>query len=332
MCERIEAVLRPARYVIRRWWGDSVRRSRWKAIAGIVVFLIVVLSFVARATFTAEQLMAHWRPPDLGSIVSSAILVLVCFVWAALFWCVAVHLLGGRLKLGRALRVYFLSALPRYVPGMIWGYVGRTYLCEKEGVARAVAILSMFAEVCLFVGTGLSVASFHWLSPVTAFSMTVVAVVVTVALLTLVALISRKGRYRLKQIGLTVLAWSLMALVYLAFWVLYGFSIVLLVQPIVSVNGLVQHLHILSGFALAWLAGFAAVFVPGGLGVREAGMALALEPIVGSLAAIYVAVLSRFLNLAADALLFFVALPKRRVAQRATSEVNSLDMIGRRRR
>ena len=320
MRERIEAILRPAGYQTERVWGDSTRRSRLRAIAGIVVFLIVVIAFIVRAKFTTEQLVTHWQPTDLASIVSSAAIVLFCFVWSAFFWYVSVRLLGGQLKLGRALQVYFLSSLPRYVPGMIWGYVGRAYLCEKEGMTRAAAILSTFAEICLFVGTGLSVALFHWLSPVMAARVAIVDVFLIAAILTPLTLASTKGRYGLKRTSLIALSWSLIALVYLAFWVIYGFSIILLVQPIVSVSGFVQQFHIISGFALAWLVGFAAVFVPGGLGIREAGMALMLEPIVGSLAAVYVAVLSRFLNLTVDALLFLVALPKRRMTQRAISE------------
>ena len=320
MRERIEAILRLTGYQAGRLREDSARRSRLKTIAGIVVFLIVVISFVARAKFTTDQLVANWRPVDLVSTVSSFAIVLACFVWSAFFWYVSVHLLGGRLKLGRALRIYFLSSLPRYVPGMIWGYVGRAYLCEQEGVARAVAVLSTFAEVCLFVGTGVCVALFHWLNPEIAIPITIVTVLLIVAILTPVTLASTKSRHELKRTGTIIVSWSLMALGYLAFWVIYGSSIVLLVQPIVLVSDLVQNVRIISGFALAWLVGFAAVFVPGGLGIREAGMAFVLEPMVGSLAAVYIAVLSRFLNLAADALLFFVALFRRRATQRAISE------------
>jgi uncharacterized membrane protein YbhN (UPF0104 family) len=69
-----------------------------------------------------------------------------------------------------------------------------------------------------------------------------------------------------------------------------------------------QIVTITSGFSLAWLAGFVAVFVPGGLGIREAGMVLVLEPIIGSASAILIAILARVINLAVDALLFMFAL------------------------
>lgn len=293
----------------RRWVKVLAQRPLVRSLAGVGVFCVVIVSFGVRAAATTEQLLASTQSFSPGHVVASFALILFCFVWAALTWWTSLWLLGGRLEAGAAMQIYFLSLLPRYIPGLIWGYVGRTYLCEQRGVARSVATLSSAVEIALFVGSGLSIGLMRWIATPASLYLMLLAQIVLAAGLVLIT--PKASCPDLMSLARWILAWYLLVVAYYVFWVLYGISIVVLVQAITPALNGAQIVYVIAAFAVSWLVGFAAVFVPGGLGVREAGIILALEPITGSLMAVFIAVLSRLLNLAADALLFLAALWQR---------------------
>lgn len=84
-------------------------------------------------------------------------------------------------------------------------------------------------------------------------------------------------------------------------WLCYGLQIWLLTTQLGAPRGTAA-LVALGGFSLAWCAGFLAVFVPAGAGVREVLLAALLSPIVGAGAATAVALVSRALTTAGDLL------------------------------
>ncbi len=283
----------------------SSRRTRLKAVIGVVALIVVVFFFILRAKATTENLVLHWQPLSIVNIGLAFVIVLASFGLAAGLWGVLIRLLGGRVSWRETLRIYFLSSLPRYIPGSVWGYVGRTYLIEQQGVRRAVAVLSTLVEVGLFVGSGLTMGLFYWLQPGAAGLVGAAIALAMVIGLTIAPLaVNREQRFQV----LVLIVATATVMGYMIFWAIYGLSIMALIHALVPIISGAEIVSILSGFAVAWLAGFLAVFVPGGLGVREAGIALILEPITGSVVAIFTAILSRLINLGVDALLFTAAL------------------------
>ena len=295
----------------RRWAKVLAQRPLVRSLAGVVVFCVVIVSFGVRAAATTEQLLASTQSFSPGHVVASFALILFCFVWAALTWWTSLWLLGGRLEAGAAMQIYFLSLLPRYIPGLIWGYVGRTYLCEQRGVARSVAVLSSVVEIALFVGSGLSIGLMHWVAPPTLLYLMILPPGALAVGLTVIT--PKAHPFGWMDLARIFLSWYLLVLTYYLFWILYGISLVVLVQAITPALNGAQVVYVISAFAISWLVGFAAVFVPGGLGVREAGIILALEPLTGSLTAVFIAVLARCLNLTTDAFLFLAAMWRRSV-------------------
>ncbi len=295
--------------------GRRSRLSYLKPVAGLIIFALVIVFFVSRVQSTAGELSAHYVPVEFNSILLSLFIVLGCYVIIAVAWWFLQKQLGGQLSLRQGLRIYYLSSLPRYIPGLIWGYAGRTYLCEKEGVPRMQAVVSTVIEVALLVVTGISTAAFYLFGFTTASGIALFIDVLLVVSLTILFTLLKKERPSFGALSRAVVLWSVVTVVYMLFWGVYGTSIVVLVMPSLSSINSADIIRICSGFALAWLAGFMAIFVPGGLGVREAGLVIVLEPIAGSLVASYVAVLSRFLNLMADVIMFLIVAKKLRARE-----------------
>lgn len=284
--------------------ADGNRRMRWKAVLGPIVLVVVISFFVLRARSTAEELVIHWQPLSWGNIAASLLIVLTSYFLVASLWWLILRLLGGQTTLPQSLNAYFLSGLPRYLPGGVWGYAGRTYLIEQVGVRRKMAILSSVIEVGLFVGTGLAIGVFYWLNVREAiFPATFLFCLIVFGVMVLPFSIDRHYHLSLRSIFPA----SIIVSLYVGFWITYGLSVVIMISAVIPTVSLNQIVTIISGFSLAWLAGFVAVFVPGGLGIREAGIVLVLEPIIGSPSAILISILARVINLAVDALLFMFA-------------------------
>lgn len=301
---------------------QSARRAQLRAVLGIVVLILVVGFFIAKAKTTTEDLIVYWQPLSFLNITVSLLLVGATFILMAGLWWMLIRLLGGQVKVGEALQAYFLSSLPRYIPGSVWGYVGRTYLIEQRGVRRAVAVFSTLIEIALLVGSSLGVGGVFLLKFPNAALVALLIGLVMIIGLTFVTLIFNPDRgFQLQFLGIS----TLIIIAYFVFWVIYGLSIVILIESFVSRITVVDALNVTSGFAIAWLAGFLAIFVPGGLGIREAGIVLILEPMTNSVMAIFLAILSRLINLFVDALLFGVALLTRRRLPKGKSENHRLE-------
>jgi uncharacterized membrane protein YbhN (UPF0104 family) len=293
---------------------ELVKRTRPKAVLGIVVFVVVIAFFSVRAFNTAQAVTVNWRPVNLADLLLSFLLVLICYGVTASVWWFQVRLLGERFAFRSALQSYFLSSLPRYVPGFIWGYWGRAYLSERSGAKRSAIVASIGLEMGLFIGTGLAVGLFYWL-PTGEGTLVTSAMVVVVALsLSVVILINGKKLKSARQWLRSLSVSFLIALVYVGFWILYGLSVFVLVRAISPAESQDLVMRVISGFALSWLAGFFAVFVPGGLGVREGVLIIILEPVIGGVPAVFVSFMSRLVNILCDGLLFLVAMGDRKIS------------------
>jgi hypothetical protein len=297
---------------------QSVRRARLKVVLGVVILVGVVFFFALRAKATAEDLIVHWQSLSLVSIGLSFLIVLIAFGLAAALWWGLIRLFGGQVKGYETFRIYFLSSLPRYIPGSIWGYVGRTYLVERQGVRRPIAVLSTLVEIGLFVGSGVAIGLWYWLKmPAAGLAGIAIAVVLIIGVAYVSLVLNPDRHWSLR----TTLAAAATVGGYLAFWLVYGLSIAILFQELVPAMGAEEMVSITSGFALSWLAGFLMILVPGGLGIREAAIVITIGPVAGTTVAIFVAILSRFLNLVADGFLFMLSF----MIHRPVSSLDNVD-------
>ena len=277
---------------------EQVRLPGWaRTLMGALTLVIVLGFFARRAGQTLDMVRQAWQPVSWLYLVLSFTLSVIGFLVMALVWYGVLHTMGGRLPLPTAIRLYGLTLLPRYVPGMVWGYAGRTLLCEREGVPRKVAAGSAVVEVGLIVGSGMIVATARYLP-----SGWIALVGFPGVSLLLGLLLSWSMRWRLWVARLARVAiWYGWVVAYIGFWLLYGASSWLVVLSVVPDIGLSSALDVIVSATVAWLAGFLVVLVPAGLGVREGVLALTLTPILGSAAGVFVPLMARVIGMLAEA-------------------------------
>ncbi len=223
----------------------------------------------------------------------SVLILIGAMAWGVFVWHrVIARFEAPGLKLRALLWIWFLSNLARYVPGKIWQFVGAVQLGRRAGVPPSVILTS------LVIHTGLTLVSAALVSllalPVVLEELgaTGAAFLVVAAgsgvLLVHPAVLNLGLRLIPDRLAAEGLTWTgswgdgirLLALSTVA-WLIYGTAFALFADSLVGIP-LTLAPALIAANALAFLVGYMVLVSPGGLGAREAALALMLGPI-GSL-------------------------------------------------
>lgn len=261
-------------------------------VAAALVAATLVFLGLAIARNWAQIARFDWSIQPL-QLAASVLLLIAAMAWGVLVWHrVITRFEAPGLRLRTLLWIWFLSNLARYVPGKIWQFVGAVQLGRRAGVPPPVILTS------LAIHTGLTLVSAALVSllalPVVIEELGATGVaVLTVAAASGILLVHpavlnfalRMVPERLSAEGLTWSgSWSdgirLLALSTVA-WLIYGAAFALFTDSLVPIP-LAMAPALIAANALAFLIGYAVFVSPGGLGAREAALALMLGPL-GSL-------------------------------------------------
>mgnify|MGYP000073681286 CR=1 FL=1 len=269
---------------LRAIWAGAlpwlIRLGRLALIGGVFWWMLKPV-FVQWDVARDRILATNWWHFALAAVMFSVFL----FAFRAITWRRILIGFGHRLPVAPATRIWSMSELARYIPGVIWQVVGRVYLSRPYGVSGSVSSASQILELSIFmlanilVGmVGLAAAGVKRIPPdqrqwvIIAMSFAPVLLVfvhprIFYGLLN--ALLRRLGKPQiapaLGKRQLTVVAlWNILGLFWqaLAIWIL-TYSVLEL--PI-------GKWYVLAGsYCLAWTIGFSVGFLaPGGIGIREA--------------------------------------------------------------
>jgi uncharacterized membrane protein YbhN (UPF0104 family) len=264
---------------------------------------LVVLAAIARYLVREWDRLAsrpwdvEWALLGLGSA-----LVVLAYSGFVLLWRHVVSSLGGRLSVVDAHRVWYFGNLARYVPGKVLQLVGTAYLARAKGVSSVLTVGSVVVAQLFVIVAGLFLTLVTLAGaglPLPGGSMAGLAVAASLALLLLTPLFDVAHRLGLRLAGrgeahvhIPVRTRLALLLGYLAAWVVFGLGFALFVGAMADPAP--GSIPTLMGICTAgYLAGWAAVFVPGGLGVREGVYALLLAEVLPGPVAAAIAILSR---------------------------------------
>jgi hypothetical protein len=260
----------------------------------------VVIGFAARAVAHQWQDVA----PALASlrirwsrVLASGIIVLATYALLIEAWRSTLRAWSEQLPYGTAARIWFVSNLGKYVPGKIWQIAAMGAMAQRSGVSATAAIgsalvvnlVSIIAGAAVIVATaGRRVALVVGAEPGEAGGRTSVliataVVIVGVGALALTpAIVPRLARLAARLTGRNVNVPSvppraiwLAAAATAASWIFYGVAFELFSNGITprAAGNATSYIAVYTG---SYLAGYLALFVPGGVGVREAAIVLAM--------------------------------------------------------
>jgi hypothetical protein len=212
---------------------------------------------------------------------------------------------GRGLDLWPAARIWTVSSLGKYLPGKVWAVAGMAVMAQRAGIGAGPATGSAVILQVLAIGTGAAVAGLTgwgalraaYPGAATGLAALLVASVGGIGLLLRPALVNRVLRIAAPGAGPVTPPAGAVAFGIVAnavAWMGYGMALWLLARGLLPDVEL-SLLSATAVFTASYLAGFLALFAPGGIGVREGVFILMLQGPIGIGAATALAIASRLL-------------------------------------
>jgi len=282
---------------------------RW----GFLAIAVVLLGWAVIVEW--DEVSEALRSLSLGAIIGAGLAATIALGVNALSWREVMMSVGLEASVASALRVFLLSQVGKYVPGSVWPVLAQAEFARDHGVTRARAmtgsIVAMVVGVVTAAVIGLigvaitvpdAVATYWWIAPI---AVVLVAMLTPPVLRRVVALAFRVTKRTEEPAHVSGRALAASAGWSVLMWLLLGVQAWLLLREIAP--GPESTLILATGaFALAWLVGFLVVIAPAGAGAREAALVFLLGSVATGPQALSVALVSRFLMTAADAIGFGV--------------------------
>lgn len=279
---------------------------------------LVLLITLTCLGLVAVSLLERAGQFDISSVANSPWLI-----HAAVLQCIAIflfilawHLLLSAqdkhgFKFSESTAHIGITLLGKYIPGKIWGLLGRAYLMTTRGVVAETAAQLLLLDQFLTFYTGLTVGAIALVS-VFQFELGLLLLLVMAILSPLVA-----------RFNVTVLTWMMNLLgnliskwrqtldlrqnpptelhllkamsVYFIHWTAISIVLFLLYYPALEDQPTTNCLLIVAAIPLAMLSGFVALWAPGGIGVREAVIVAILSLNLDLELALSIAITYRFI-------------------------------------
>ncbi|WP_062465367.1 lysylphosphatidylglycerol synthase domain-containing protein [Demequina soli] len=273
-------------------------------------FLAVAVGLLGYAVVTQwDEVSSALAELTWHAIVGALAACVLALGLNALSWRAVMRSIGLDATVPEALRVFLLSQVGKYIPGSVWPVLAQAEFARDHGVSRpramtgsivamvvGVVTAGVVGAVGLLVAVPGALATYWWVLVVAAALALMLVPPVLERLVVLAFRLTRRTEVPAHVGGKALLAsaaWSALM------WVVLGVHAWLLLRELAPGSGLA----IATGaFAFAWLVGFLVVVAPAGAGAREAALVVALAPVATPAQALTLALVSRFVMTAADAI------------------------------
>ncbi len=196
-------------------------------------------------------------------------------------WQLLLEKFGHRLGFTKSYSIYYISQLGRYVPGRVWSYLGAAYLASKEEIPFRDSLVTslMLTLLNTLVGPCVLISALAFSGEFEIWAV----LLANVGYFALCAAVLRSDwprkvvgfflRRQDREMGELPFRFAfkewlhVTALHYLA-WLLWGLGYWFAVNAVFSLDARLAVVFV-GMYGVAILAGLYALFVPGGLGVRE---------------------------------------------------------------
>ena len=209
-------------------------------------------------------------------------------------WRNILSFLGSPLKFHKAVYIYGMSQLAKYVPGNIFHLAGRQALGMAAGLPGWVLAKSTFWELGLiaFTGTlfGLLALPLWWETLPSFFFIIVFGIIVLIVGLVV--------RFFFNCSLIYAFIWYLL---FLAMTGLVFYGVLSIITPFLSIKIL---FGIVGAYVIAWLAGLITPGAPAGVGVREFVLLFLLTGVIGEGDLLLAISLGRIITVIGDSLFF----------------------------
>lgn len=285
---------------------------RWLTIAFVIALFAYVVRNIVQDAGNVEWSGLIRRPENIAAAMGLWAFV---FLFRAWLWGEMMRRAGYPVGHIAATRVFLASHLGRFLPGKLWSVLGAGVFGKQLGVPASACAVTMMVFLIMYYMMG----SLFVLLVIGQVSQTHIWAAIAIGILgigTLVFLgtkwfpmvlrwVGRKANRNLDDVSLPApFVLVLVALGLGLVWAGAGTAFGLMIGGILSDDApKVGLLHVIGSYASALVAGFAVLFAPAGLGVREAVMTVLIKPLYGGALAGVIAIVARVLMTSLELLL-----------------------------
>lgn len=261
---------------------------RRKAVR-VVFFVLAVAAVALAGVEIARQWQLFQRSGsaltiDWRLVGGASALVMVAYALLIETWRQVVRAWGDSLPYGDAARIWFISNLGRYLPGKVWQIIAMGAMAQERGVSALAAsgsaivvnLVNLLAGFCVVAATGSALFDRPWISVVMASALVFLLAAGPRLLPALGRVASRVSGRELVVPTLPASAIWTASAGCVAAWLLYGTAFKLFVAGVMG-GAPGPWASYVAAFTGSYLLGYIAVFSPGGLGVREGTLIVALQ-------------------------------------------------------
>lgn len=292
--------------------GTFVRTTAVRrVIQGLVlaVACIFIWRFAVRHQTDLGRVQWHLSPLPL---VGASVVWALSFGGLVVLWSRSLRWWETGMRASAALRVFFLSNLARYVPGAVWQFAGLAAMSAAQGVPPVAATAAVLWQQVALLGTGAALAL--GLAPVVleplfkrwglgvptlGVRLAIAGLVSVAAILVLPRLLAPLRSFlerRAPDVRAIPHVTTRQLASYLALsaagWIGYAISFALFARAVLG-DAAPPGVEAGAIYIAAYVLGILAFMMPGGLGVREGALAVALAPLIGADRAIFLSIASR---------------------------------------
>ncbi len=278
-----------------------MRKSLLSVMQPLFLLLAVVLIGFLLANQWEQLSAVSWRLEPSWLLVSTLFLF---GSWAVevLIWCWILLLLGSRLPYLTAVRIWFLAAIVRYIPGNIWQPLSMTIRSQKFGVRPEATLTSVLLYQVIILLAAAPIATLYfglsgnygllndWLAGIGPWLLGLTILPVLIFLLRpdwLVEVLNRLLRIvKRPALEAELSSANLLGLLCVAIvdWLLWGTSFAALTFALGTYSA--EQLsalapHLIASYPIAYAIGFLSLITPSGFGVREGALYVLLSPLLG---------------------------------------------------
>jgi hypothetical protein len=293
-------------------------------VAGWLLPIICLGFLVHRFTTEAGSLPAMaWTVRSVSALFAAGALVVLIEAAHALGWRTLARSFRPSITWRDSFVLCGLSQIAKYLPGNAFHYVQRFVLARDRGLDAIAASAVIAMDAVLILVAGILVGMPALTAPVRsavagAFQDPFRRVLLGLGIMVLILVAWHTGRERLAR-GLR-LAGPLLSgrrvaiatLVNVMLFAVAGAIVALVLHGFWPGSSSLRWSDFVSGFALAFVAGFVTPGSPGGIGVREAILVALYEPTLGAGLAVVLFVMVRLAFILGDCLTFGAAFLLRR--------------------
>ncbi len=234
-----------------------------------------------------------------------------------------VRLLNYNISLKKISFIIFYSQFAKYLPGGIWGYVGRVFLYKNEGMNTLDATKSVLLETLMVMLSGifislLSLPFFNSYYLPNSIDNTYIISIGVILFISLSAFLHPNilnvvikiipDKLKKTNLDFSYNYFSIFKpLFYLViFWLGIGVSFWLLIKSFIHIE--YSLLPMFTGtFVISWIIGILVFFTPGGFGIREISIVVLLNFCLPPYVSAFIAVISRIWWIVGEIICFSIS-------------------------